>query len=155
MKKKVLIIAVAVIAVIAIIGAVLALSGRNKVSINASYERAAKQLEAAGYTVTVVTDAEQLQSYAAEGLTAAVVAYKGAEKLEAPDEEKLDDYGMVELFYFETDAQAEEYYHTEGFQFGYQAWSDGYYHIGNSDFFYGHTANVAYAGLRDALDLCA
>lgn len=123
-------------------------------SLNADCSQVAQQLEAAGYTVTLVSDAEGLAAYGADGMTAAVIAYKGAEKLEEPDEAKLSDYGMVELFYFETAEQAEAYYGTDAFQYGYQAWSDAYYHIGISNFDYRHTGNIAYAGLKEALDLC-
>lgn len=150
MKKKVLIIAAAVI-VFAI--AAFLILGRS-VSINASCEQVARQLEAAGYTVTVVTDAEGLSGYDAEGMTAAVIAYKGAEKLEEPDEDKMADYDMVELFYFETEAQAEAYYNTDGFQLGYQAWSDAFYHIDVRDYNYRFSGNIAYAGTQAALDLC-
>lgn len=148
MKKKTLILVV-VIALLA-----LTVCGCGSVSLNADYSQAAKQLEDAGYTVTVVSDAEELAAYAADGMTAAVIAYKGAEKLDEPDEDKLAEYGMMELFYFETAEQAEAYYNTDAFQYGYQAWSDAYYHIGIREFNYHYSGNIAYAGLNEARDLC-
>lgn len=155
MKKKTLIIVLAIVAVVAILAVgVLVLQKMRAVSINASFEQAVQQLTDAGYTVNVVTDTEELAEYGAQGMTAAVIAYKGAEKLDAPDEEKLENYGMVELFYFETEDQAEAYYRTDEFQLGYQAWSDAYYHIGISDFNYSFTGNIAFAGIKDAIGLC-
>lgn len=148
MKKKTLILVVT-IALLA-----LMVCGCGSTSLNADYAQVAQQLEGAGYTVTVVSDAEGLTAYGADGMTAAVIAYKGAEKLEEPDEEKLADYGMMELFYFETAEQAEAYYGTDAFQYGYQAWSDAYYHVGIRDFDYRYAGNIAYAGLKEALDLC-
>lgn len=154
MKKKGIILTavVAIIAVLAVV--VVVILGKRNTSINASYDQVAKNLTNSGYEVTVVTDAEELKAYSAEGLTAAVIAYQGSEKLEKPDEEKLDGYNMVELFYFETEAQAKNYYETDGYQLGYQAWSDAYYHIGIKNYDYRYTSNIAYAGTRTALDLC-
>lgn len=154
MKKKVLGIAAIVLAVVILAVLVMAVSKSRSVSLNASYEQVAQQLKEAGYTVSVVTDAEGLEAYGANGLQAAVIAYKGAEKLDAPNEEKMDGYGMVDLFYFETEAQAKAYYGTEEYQYGYQAWSDAYYHIGIKDFNYRFEGNIAYAGVKAALELC-
>lgn len=148
MKTKTLILVVTIALL------VLMVCGCGSVSLNPDYAQAAKQLEDAGYTVTVVSEADALAAYNAEGMTAAVIAYKGVEKLDEPDEDKLADYGMIELFYFETAAQAEAYYGTDGFQYGYQAWSDAYYHIGIRDFNYHYSDNIAYAGLNEARDLC-
>lgn len=154
MKKKSIVL-VAAIAVVALVAGAAFLMKSRQVSINASYDQAAQQLASAGYTVTVLTDAEELASYSADGLAAAVIAYKGSEKLAEPDEDAMANYDMMELFYFETEAQAESYYLTNDFQFGYQAWSDAFYHIGIRDFNYNFTGNIAYAGTQASIDLCA
>ncbi len=155
MKKKTgIIIAIVVVVVVAILAIVL-FGGRRSVAINTSYETVAQNLRDAGYTVTLVTDTESLEQYGADGLVAAVIAYQGGEKMDTPDEDMLENYNMVELFYFENTDQAEAYYLTDDFQLGYQAWSDAYYHIGNKNFNYYFSENVAYAGLSDAINLCA
>lgn len=153
MKKKVLI---PIIAVVALVAGVLFLSNSKNIPINASYEQVVQQLESAGYTVTVVTDAAELANYGADGMVASVFAYKGGEKLDEPIEDKLSGYATVTLFYFETEEQAETYYNNvDDFQLVYQPWVDAYYRSGNGDFRYGNSGIVAFAGLREALDLCA
>ncbi len=154
MKKKTIIIIAVVAVVVLIAAAVLFLGGRGNTPINSSYETVSANLKAAGYTVEVITDEAGLAQYNAQGLTAAVIAYKGDAKLESPDESKLANYDTVELFYFSSADQAEAYYLTNDFQMGYQAWSDAYYHIDRL-FNYRFTDNVAFAGTEEALALCA
>ena len=156
MKKKILIPIIAVVAVVAIILAMSYISSMRNIPINASYEQVTQQLKDAGYTVSVVTDAEELASYGADGLIATVFAYKGDEKLDEPTEDKLGNYASVDLFYFATEEQAETYYNNvDDFQLVYQPWVDAYYTTGNGDFRYGNSGVVAFGGLREALDLCA
>ncbi len=152
-KKTIIIIAVVAVVVIAL-AAFVFLGGRGDTPINASHEAVAANLKAAGYTVEVITDEAGLAKFNAQGLTAAVIAYKGDAKLDSPDESKLASYDTVELFYFSSADQAEAYYLTEGFQMGYQAWSDAYYHV-DIMFNYHFTENVAFAGTEAALALCA
>lgn len=153
MKKKFVVLAV--VAALIVAAAAFVLMSSRSASLNASYEQAAEQLAAAGYTVSTLTDADALAAYDTNGLTAAVIAYKGTEKLEQPDEDAMADYNMVELFYFETEDQAKAYYLTDDFQLGYQAWSDAFYHIGIKDFNYNYSGSIAYAGTQAAIDLCA
>lgn len=124
-----------------------------KVSLNASYEAAADALSAAGYTVTTISDADGLSAYGADGLAAVVLAYQGSEVLETPDEDRMADYRVAELYYFETEKQAEAYYQTEDFQLGHQAWSDAFYHL-DIKYNYQFSGSIAYAGTEESIDLC-
>lgn len=90
---------VAAIAVVALVAGAAFLMKIRQVSINASYDQAAQQLASAGYTVTVLTDAEELASYSADGLTAAVIAYKGSEKLSEPDKVTFGADHFIRPFY--------------------------------------------------------
>jgi len=147
MKKSVILLLVVL--------AVLLLAACGDSAINSSYQTAAKQLEAAGYSVTVIDTADGLSEYAAEGLKAVVLASKGGDFTTNPEDVNLEAYEIVELYYFENGDQTKTYWSTKAFQMEHQAWSDAYWGTpAKVKYHYRYKGVVAYAGTPAALELC-
>ena len=147
MMKKVSILLLAVLMVLS-----MAACGTGKYKVK-EFSAAASQLEAAGYTVETITDADALAAYAAEGLQAVVLAAAGGDFAEAPDDMDLTTYKICEIYYFETADQAKAYWNTNDFQMEHQAWSDAYYHE-ELRYYYSYNGAVVTAGLDEALKNC-
>ena len=138
------------LAVVMLFGMTACGTGKYKVK---EASEAASQLEAAGYTVETIADAEAVAAYDAEGLQTVVLAALGGDFAEAPDGLDLTTYKICEIYYFETADQAKAYWTTNAFQMAHQAWSDAYY-LEELRYYYSYNGTVVTAGLDETLKNC-